>query len=108
MPIIEGMKLTPPISSTLPKLKRGRPLVTSSPMVAMNRPSSSEATPRARSSELTRAAEVRPREANQKYSKLLKRSAIRARTGAATTRTRAPISPPMAAQTSPAPSAFSA
>ena len=68
MPIIAGMKLTPPISSTLPKVKRGWPAVTSMPTQAIKRPISSEITPLIGEPREMKAAQVRPNSASQKYS----------------------------------------
>ena len=68
MPIIAGMKLTPPISSTLPKVKRGWPAVTSMPTQATSRPISSETMPLMAEPREMKAAQVRPNTASQKYS----------------------------------------
>ena len=53
-------------------------------------------------------AHVRPSSTSQKYSNELKRSAASASAGADTIRTAVPKSPPIAENTSPAPSAVSA
>ena len=68
MPIIAGMKLTPPRSSMLPKVKRGWPAVTSMPTVATSRPTSRETIPLIGEPVEMNAAQVRPKQASQKYS----------------------------------------
>ncbi len=108
MPIIAGMKLTPPISSTLPKVKRGWPAVMSIPMVAMNSPISSETKPfRVEPVEITTAQES-PRQASQKYSKDENWIATSASARAVTASTSEPSRPPIAEHTRPVPSASSA
>jgi len=96
MPIIAGMKLTPCISSTEPKVKRGNPAAGSMPMVPRPSPRKSEAKPFTGSLVARKTAQVRPRAASQKYSKLEKASANSASAGAASTRMATPISPPRA------------
>ena len=98
------MKLTPPISSVEPKVKRGWPAMMSMPMVAMNRPSSSETSPFKGLPVATKAAQVRPNVASQKYSKVEKLSATSASSGAVKARIAAPTSPPTTPQISAVPS----
>ena len=59
-------------------------------------------------SDVMNTAHVRPSSTSQKYSNELKRNAISASAGAATISTAVPNSPPIAENTSPAPSASSA
>ncbi len=94
MPIIAGMKLTPCISSTEPKVNRGKPAAGSMPMVPRPRPRKSEAKPFSGSLVARNTAQVSPRAASQKYSKLEKASANSARAGAARTRMATPMRPP--------------
>ncbi len=106
-PIIAGMKLTPPISSVLPKVKRGWPAGLSRPIVPMKSPIRSETSPFIGEPAEMKTAQLSPRQTSQKYSNELNFSATSASAGAAVTRTTVPKRPPMAEKTSPAPSATS-
>src|SRR5512145_2721032 len=108
IPIISGMNPRPPISSVLPKVKRGNPAGLPRPTVATSNPISSDATPFNGRSAVITIAQVSPSSTSQKYSNELKRSANSASTGAATISTAVPKSPAIAENTSPAPSAVSA
>jgi hypothetical protein len=108
MPIIIGMSPIPPISSTLPKVKRGNPAGLPSPTQATSSPSSSETKPFSGRSEVMNTAQVSPINTSQKYSNELNFSANSASAGAARISTIVPNRPPMAENTSPAPSAVSA
>ena len=108
MPIISGMKPSPPISSVLPKVKRGKPAGLPRPTHAIMRPSSSDTTPFNGRSAVMTIAQVRPSSTSQKYSNELNFSATSASAGADTMSTSVPNRPPIAENTSPAPSAVSA
>ena len=82
MPIIAGMKLMPCSSSTLPKVKRGKPAAGSMPMQLIGRPNSSEAKPLSGSSVAMNTAQVNPSSASQKYSNEEKLIANSASSGA--------------------------
>ena len=75
IPIMMGMKFSPPNSAVKPKSNRGVPVKGSMPTVARNKPISKAIMPRNRSLEEINAAQDRPISASQKYSKLEKRSA---------------------------------
>ena len=104
MPIIAGMKLTPPMSSKLPKVKRGWPATSSMPMKATNRPKISDSTPLSADPVDTMAAQERPSSASQKYSTEEKLVAKRASSGAANISSSTPITPPISADPSDRPS----
>ena len=108
MPIIIGIMPMPPISSTLPNVKRGKPAGLPRPTHATNRPSSSDTKPLSGRSEVMNTAQVRPISTSQKYSNELNLSANSASAGAARISTAVPNRPPIAENTSPAPSAISA
>ncbi len=108
MPIIIGIMPMPPISSTLPKVKRGKPAGLPSPTQATNNPSSSETKPFSGRSDVMNTAQVRPISTSQKYSNELNFSANSASVGAARISTAVPNRPPTAENTRPAPSASSA
>ena len=108
MPIIIGIMPMPPISSTLPNVKRGKPAGLPRPTQATNSPSSSDTKPLSGRSDVMNTAQVRPISTSQKYSNELNLSANSASAGAAMIRTAVPNRPPMAENTRPAPSAVSA
>ncbi len=108
MPIIAGMKETPAVSSTLPKVKRGWPAVGSMPTVASARPSNTETMPFTGRPVEMNTAQERPKSASQKYSKEEKPSANSARIGAETASTRLPKMPPITEKTRPQPKTSSA
>jgi hypothetical protein len=68
MPIMAGMNETPPMSSMLPKVKRGWPAVMSMPTVAIASPISSETSPLTGASVEMNTEQLRPKQASQKYS----------------------------------------
>jgi hypothetical protein len=100
--------MTPPISSTLPMVKRGWPAVGSMPTVASVRPISTETMPLTGLPVEMNTAQDRPNSASQKYSNELKPSANSARTGARVASTIAPNRPPITENTKPQPSTSSA
>src|SRR5213594_2117254 len=108
MPIIIGIMPMPPISSTLPNVKRGKPAGLPSPTQATNSPSSSDTKPLSGRSEVMNTAHVSPISTSQKYSNELNLSANSASAGAESMSTAVPNSPPSAEKTSPAPNANSA
>ena len=108
MPIIIGMMPMPPISSTLPNVKRGKPAGLPRPTHATRRPRSSDTKPLSGRSDVMNTAQVRPISTSQKYSNELNLSANSASAGAARISTAVPKRPPIAENTSPAPSASSA
>jgi len=108
MPIIAGMKLTPPKSSILPKVKRGWPDIRSMPIVEINKPINSDANPLITDPVDTITAQDSPRQANQKYSKDENLNAKSAKVDVAAIKTADPRSPPITEQTNPTPSAFDA
>src|SRR6476659_786568 len=108
MPIINGMSPMPPISSTLPNVKRGMAAGLLSPTEATSSPRNSDTNPFNGCSEVRNTAQVSPIRTSQKYSNELNLSANSARVGAATISTAVPNSPPTAENTRPAPSASSA
>ena len=108
MPIIIGISPMPPRSSTLPKVKRGIAAGLFNPTQATSRPSSSEMNPLSGRSDVMKTAQVRPSRTSQKYSNELNLSANSASVGAESISTAVPNSPPIAENTSPAPSAVSA
>ena len=78
------------------------------PMVAMNRPIRSETKPLIGESVEMNTAQLRPKQASQKYSGELNLSANSASVGAENASTRAPNRPPIAEVTRQTPSASSA
>ena len=108
MPIISGTSPMPPISSTLPNVKRGMPAGLLRPTDATSRPRNSETKPLSGCSDVRNTAQVRPISTSQKYSNELNLSANSASVGAAIISTAVPNSPPIAEKTRPAPSASSA
>ena len=108
MPIIIGMKPMPPVNSALPKVKRGKPAGFPSPTEATSKPSSSETMPFSGRSAVITIAHESPSSTSQKYSNELNLSATSASAGAAMINTTVPNRPPIAENTSPAPSASSA
>ncbi len=108
MPIMAGMKLTPPISSTVPKVKRGWPAVGSMPTVATKSPMRTATIPFTGRPVEMNTAQERPNVASQKYSKLEKSSANSASIGAKMASTIEPNRPPITEKTRPAPSTRSA
>ena len=110
MPIIIGiMPMPTPIISVLPKVKRGCPAgFLPRPTHATSKPRNSVISPFSGRSDVMNTAHVRPSSTSQKYSNELKRNAISASAGAATISTAVPNSPPIAENTSPAPTAGSA
>ena len=98
----------PPISSTLPKVKRGTPAGLPIPIVATNRPMRGEMNPFAGEPGETNTAQERPSSTSQKYSSDENLSAMSASAGATLIRTSEPKMPPMAEKTSAAPRASSA
>ena len=78
------------------------------PMVAMNRPIRSETTPLVGASVEMNTAQLRPKQASQKYSCDEKRSANSASAGAEKASTAVPNRPPIAEVVRQAPSASSA
>ncbi len=98
----------PPISSTLPKVKRGMPAGLLRPTLAISSPRKSETKPLSGCSDVRKTAQVNPIRTSQKYSNELNFSANSASVGAATISTAVPKSPPIAEKTRPAPSASSA
>ena len=107
MPIINGTRPMPPISSTLPKVKRGMPAGLLRPTLAIRRPRKSDTKPLRGCSDVRKTAQVNPISTSQKYSNELNFSANSASVGAAIISTAVPNKPPTAENTSPAPSATS-
>ena len=99
MPIRVGMKLIPESRSMLPKVKRGWPAAGSMPMQPMASPMNSDSRPFSGSPVPMKTAQVRPRQASQKYSKDEKLIATSARAGASTTRMITPKMPPSTEKT---------
>ena len=99
MPIIAAMRLMPCISSTEPKVKRGKPAAGSMPIEPIASPRSSETMPFSGSSVAMKIAQERPSAASQKYSKDEKLIANSASAGAATIRITTPNSPPATEKT---------
>ena len=108
MPTIIGISDTPPVSSALPKVKRGCAPGLSRPMLATSRPSISEVTALSLLDEPMNTALDRPSTTSQKYSNDENLSATSASDGAAAISTAVPNSPPITENTRPAPSAISA
>ena len=108
MPTIIGISETPPISSTLPKVKRGWAPGLSSPTQATSRPIMSAVIALSLLEEPMNTALDRPRTTSQKYSNDENLRATSASVGAAAISTAVPNSPPIAENTRPAPSASSA
>ena len=82
MPIISGTRPMPPISSTLPKVKRGMPAGLLRPTLAISRPRKSETKPLSGCSDVRKTAQVSPISTSQKYSNELNFSANSASVGA--------------------------
>ena len=108
IPIIAGINPTPPRSSVDPKVKRGKPVVTSMPMTAMESPISSETSPRSFESPDTKTAQLRPSAESQKYSNVEKPSATSASPGASAASTTVPKTPPATEKARFVPSTYSA
>ena len=77
------------------------------PIVATNKPSSSEIPDLTCEPEAMNTPQVRPRHTSQKYSNELNLMATSASAGAAVTSTIVPMMPPIAEKTTPAPRATS-
>ena len=107
MPIMAGMKLTPPISSIEPKVKRGWPATWSMPIEATKRPKISDSAPLIADPRETMAAQLRPSSASQKSSTEEKLVAKRASRGAASISISTPSTPPKQAAPIDSPSARS-
>ena len=108
MPIIIGIKPMPPSNSVLPKVKRGIAAGLLRPTQATSSPSNSEIKPLSGRSDVMKTAQVRPSSTSQKYSNELNFNANSANAGADSMSTAVPNRPPIAENTSPAPSANSA
>ena len=108
MPTITGISDTPPVSSALPKVKRGCAPGLSSPTAEIIRPSISAITALSLLLAPMNTAPDRPSTTSQKYSNDENFSATSASTGAKAISTAVPNRPPMAENTRPAPSASSA
>ncbi len=104
MPIMAGMKLKPFKKSVIPKVKRGKPKVMSTPTVVMNSPIRSDTIPLINDPLVTKTAQLRPIQASQKYSKEVNFMATSASMGANKIRMIAPMRPPMAATVTSTPS----
>ncbi len=102
-----GIRVKPPASSALPKVKRGYAAGLSRPMADTSRPSSRDTTPFNGSPMARNTALERPRITSQKYSNEENLSAISASAGAAMMSTAVPNRPPITENTRPAPSATS-
>ena len=102
-PIMVGIMLMPDIRSTLPKVKRGCPATGSMPTVPTPRPISSDTRARTLGPLLISVAQLRPRQASQKYSNDEKLSAASASSGANAIRHTTPTSPPSTENTRLAP-----
>ena len=107
MPIMIGIRVRPPVSSALPKVKRGNPAGLSSPTEATSSPSSSETMPFSGLACARNTALISPSITSQKYSNEEKLSATSASAGAARISTAVPKRPPITENTRLAPSAIS-
>ena len=107
MPIMIGISVSPPASSALPKVKRGKPAGLSRPTEATSRPSSSDTMPFSGLANAMNTAHNRPSITSQKYSNEENLSATSASAGAAMISTAVPNRPPITENTRPAPSASS-
>jgi len=107
MPIMIGIRVSPPASSALPNVKRGNPAGLSRPTVATRSPRRSDTTPFSGFEKAMKTAESKPSTTSQKYSNEENLSAISASAGAAAISTAVPNNPPITENTRPAPSASS-
>ena len=109
MPIISGIMPMPPISSVLPKVKRGMPgRIAEADARDQQAEEQRDRGPSAAGRDVMNTAQVSPSSTSQKYSNELNFSANSASAGAARISTAVPNRPPIAENTRPAPSASSA
>ena len=94
MPIITGIKLTPPIKSGMPKVKRGAPLIISRPTVESSKPIIKERNALTLEPIEIKIEQLSPSSASQKYSKELNWSATSANEGETKTSISVPNRPP--------------
>ena len=107
MPIMIGISVRPPVSSAMPKVKRGNPAGLSSPSDETRSPINNDTTPFSGLPSARNTALASPRTTSQKYSKDENLSAISARLGAAAISTAVPKRPPRIENQRPEPSAIS-
>ena len=94
-PISMGTKENPPVSSIIPKVKRGNPPMGSRPTMAIRRPRAPEIRPFKGDRPASETTTERPNTAKAKYSGALNRRAKLARIGAKKVRQRAVNVPPI-------------